>query len=179
MTIHSLDYSFPNLEPVHCFMLVLTVASWPAYRFLRRQVKCSGIPISLRIFHNLLWSTVKGFRVVNEENVFCFLFFLEFPCFFYDPTKVGNLFSGSSAFSKSNLYIWKFLVHILMKLILEDFEYYFDSIWNQRRQWPPLQYSCLENPTMEEPGRLQSMGSLKVGHNWATSLSLFTFMHWR
>ena len=43
----------------------------------------------------------------------------------------------------------------------------------------PLQYSCLENPWMEEPGRLQSMGSLKVRHDWATSLSLFTFMHWR
>ena len=43
----------------------------------------------------------------------------------------------------------------------------------------PLQYSCLENPWMEKPHGLQSMGSLRVGHNWATSLSLFTFMHWR
>ena len=43
----------------------------------------------------------------------------------------------------------------------------------------PLQYSCLEIPWAEEPGRLQSMGSWRVGHNWATSLSLFTFMHWR
>ena len=43
----------------------------------------------------------------------------------------------------------------------------------------PLQYSCLENPWTEEPGRLQSMGSLRVGYDWATSLSLFTFMHWR
>ena len=43
----------------------------------------------------------------------------------------------------------------------------------------PLQYSCLENPWTEEPGRLQSMGSLRVGNDWATSLSLFTFMHWR
>ena len=43
----------------------------------------------------------------------------------------------------------------------------------------PLQYSCLENPWTEEPGRLQSMGSRRVGHDWATSLSLFTFMHWR
>ena len=43
----------------------------------------------------------------------------------------------------------------------------------------PLQYCCLENPVMEEPGRLQSMGSGRVGHDWATSLSLFTFMHWR
>ena len=43
----------------------------------------------------------------------------------------------------------------------------------------PLQYSCLENPWMEEPGRLQSTGLLGIGHDWATSLSLFTFMHWR
>ena len=43
----------------------------------------------------------------------------------------------------------------------------------------PLQYSCLENPWTEEPGRLQSMRSLRVGHDWATSLSLFSFMHWR
>ena len=43
----------------------------------------------------------------------------------------------------------------------------------------PLQYSCLENPWTEEPGRLQSMGSLRVGYDWMTSLSLFTFMHWR
>ena len=43
----------------------------------------------------------------------------------------------------------------------------------------PLQYSCLENPWMRESGRLQSMGLLRVGHDWATSLSLFTFMHWR
>ena len=43
----------------------------------------------------------------------------------------------------------------------------------------PLQYSCLENPWTEKPGRLQSMGSLRVGHDWATSLWLFTFMHWR
>ena len=49
----------------------------------------------------------------------------------------------------------------------------------QRRQWHPLQYSCLENPMDEDPGRLQSMRSLRVGHDWATSLSLFTFMHWR
>ena len=53
---------------------------------------------------------VKNFRIVNEEVVDIFL---EFPCFFYDPTDVGNLISGSSAFSKSSLYIWKFSVHAL------------------------------------------------------------------
>ena len=61
--------------------------------------------------------TVKGFNVVNEADVF-----LEFSSFFYDPTDIGNLVSGSSAFSKSSLYIWKFLVCTLLKPSLEDFE---------------------------------------------------------
>ena len=59
--------------------------------------------------------TVKGFSVVNIVDVFFFLFFLESSCFFYDPTDAGNLVSGSSAFSKSSLYIWKFLLHLLLK----------------------------------------------------------------
>ena len=63
--------------------------------------------------------TVKGFGVVNEAEVDVFL---EFSCFFYGPTDVGNLISGSPAFSKSSLYIWKFLVHILLKPSSEDFE---------------------------------------------------------
>ena len=64
--------------------------------------------------------TVKGFGIVNkaEEDVF-----LEFSCFFFDPTDVDNLISGSSAFSKSSLYIWEFTVHILLKPSLEDFEH--------------------------------------------------------
>ena len=53
----ALMYSFPNFEQVCCPSLVLNVASWPAYRFIRRQVRWSGIPISSRIFHSLLWST--------------------------------------------------------------------------------------------------------------------------
>ena len=62
--------------------------------------------------------TVKGFSVVNQAKVDVFL---EFTCFFYDPTDVGNLISGSSAISKSSLYIWKFLVHVLLKPNLKDF----------------------------------------------------------
>ena len=101
-----LTYSFPNFELVHCPCPVLTVASWPAYKFLRRQARWSGIPISLRIFHNWLWPTQsKASSVVNEAEVDIFL---EFPCFSYDPTDVGNLIPGSTAFSKSSLYIWKF-----------------------------------------------------------------------
>ena len=69
--------------------------------------------------------TVKGFSVVNEAEVDVFV---EFPCFFYDPTDVGNLISGSSAFSKSSLYILKFSVHVLLKPSLDNFECYFASI---------------------------------------------------
>ena len=64
--------------------------------------------------------TVKGFSIVNEAEVGVFL---EFSCFFYDPVDVGNLISGSSASSKSSLNIWKFSVHILLKLRLKDFEH--------------------------------------------------------
>ena len=65
--------------------------------------------------------TVKGFGIVSEAEVDVFL---EFSCFFYDPVDVGNLISGSSVFSKSILYIWKFSVHVLLKLSLKDFEHY-------------------------------------------------------
>ena len=58
-------------------------------------------------------------------------FFLEFFCFFYDPKDVGNLTSGFSAFSKSTLYIWKFLVHELLKPGKENFEHYFVSMWDE------------------------------------------------
>ena len=61
---------------------------------------------------------VKGFSIVNEEEVDLFL---ELPCFLYDPMKVGNLIFGSSASLKPRLYIWKFLVHVLLKPNLKDF----------------------------------------------------------
>ena len=66
--------------------------------------------------------TVKGFNVFNEVEVEGF-FFLEFPCFFYDPADDFTLISGSSAFSKSSLYIWKFSDEILLKPSLKDFEH--------------------------------------------------------
>ena len=66
--------------------------------------------------------TVKGFGIVNKAEVDVFL---ELSCFFNDPADVGNLISGSSAFSKSSLNIWKFTVHGLLKPGLENFEHYF------------------------------------------------------
>ena len=69
--------------------------------------------------------TVKGFGRVNKAEVDIFL---ELSCFFDDPTDVGNLISGSSAFSKSSLNIWKLMVHVLLKTGLENFEHYFTSV---------------------------------------------------
>ena len=107
---------------------VLTVASWPAYRLLKRQVRWSGIPISFRIFQFVVIHTVKGFDTVNKAEVDVFL---ELSCFFNDPADVDNLNSGSSAFSKTNLNIRKFMAHILLKPGLENFEHYFTSAWDE------------------------------------------------
>ena len=69
--------------------------------------------------------TVKGFVIVNRKEIDVFL---DLSCFLDDPTDVGNLISGSSAFSKSSLNIWKFMVHVLLKAGLENFEHYFASV---------------------------------------------------
>ena len=69
--------------------------------------------------------TVKGFGIVNKVEVDVFL---ELSCFFDDPVDVGHLISGSSAFSKFSLNIWKFMVHVLLKPGLENFEYYFTRV---------------------------------------------------
>ena len=71
--------------------------------------------------------TVKGFGIANKAEVDIFL---ELSCFFDDPTDVVNLISGASAFSKISLNIWKFMVHILLKTGLENFEHYFASMWD-------------------------------------------------
>ena len=127
MTIYSLDVLlFPiwNHSIVPC--LVLTVASWSTYRFLRMQVRWSGIPISLRIFQFVVIHAVKGFSIVNEAEVDASQ---EFSFFLYNPMNVGIFTSGFSAFSKHRLYVWKFLVCVLLKPSLKDFEHYFASIW--------------------------------------------------
>src|SRR5574341_2613517 len=69
--------------------------------------------------------TVKGFGIVNKTEIDVSL---ELSCFFHDPAEVGNLISGSSAFPKTSLNIWKFTVHILLKPGLENFEHYFISV---------------------------------------------------
>ena len=72
--------------------------------------------------------TVKGFGLVDKAGIDVFL---ELSCFFDDPADAGNLISGSSAFSKTSLNIWKFTVHVLLKPVLENFEHYFSSMLNE------------------------------------------------
>jgi len=72
--------------------------------------------------------TVKGFGIVNKAEIDVFL---ELSCFFSDPADVGNLISGSSAFSKTSLNIWKFTDHVLLKPGLENFECYFTGVWDE------------------------------------------------
>ena len=72
--------------------------------------------------------TVKGFGIINEAEVNVFL---KFSCFSYYPMDIGDLISGSSAFSKTSLIIWKFTVHVLLKPGLENFEHYFASVWDE------------------------------------------------
>ena len=68
---------------------------------------------------------VKGFGIVNKAEIDVFL---ELSCFFHDPADVGNLISGSSAFSQTSWNIWKFTVHLLLKPGLENFEHYFAGV---------------------------------------------------
>ena len=85
----------------------------------------SDIPISFRIFQFVVIHTVKGFGMVSKAETDVFL---ELSCFFEDPADVGKLISGSSAFPKSSLNIWKFTVHGLLTPGLEHFEHYFAKV---------------------------------------------------
>ena len=149
---YKLNKQGDNLEPI--FLIwnqsvvpcpVLTVAPWPGYRFLRRQVKWSDIPSSWRICQFVVIHIVKGFGIVNKAEIDVFL---ELSCFFDDPADVGNLISGSSAFLKSSLNIWNFTVHVLLKTGLENFEHYFASVWDECNYtvvWPCGSQQTVEN----------------------------------
>ena len=82
--------------------------------------------------------TVKGFGIVNKGEIYIY-FFMELSCFFHDPANVGNMISDSSAFWKTRLNMWKFMVHVLLKPGLENFEYYFT--YNCQNMWCDWQMS--------------------------------------
>ena len=122
-------YSFPNFEPVHCFMSGSYCCFLTCIQVSQEAGKVVWYSHLLKNFPQfVVIHTVKCFSIVSEAEVNVFM---EFSCFFYDPADVGNLISGSSAFSKTSLNIWNFSVHILLKPSLKDFEHYLASMWNE------------------------------------------------
>ena len=121
-------YFFPILEPAcyfmfssNCCFLTCIQISQEAGKVVWYFHLLKNCPLFVVIY------TVKGFGIINKAvDVF-----LVFSCFFVDPVDVGNLISGSPAFSKSNLNTWKFMVHMLLKAGLENFEHYFASVWDE------------------------------------------------
>ena len=98
--------------------LVLAVSTLPACRFLKRQVRWSHFHLFKNFPQFVVIHIVKVFGIVNKAKVDVFL---ELSCFFHNPADVGNLISGSSAFSKTSSNIWKFMVHVLLKPGLGEF----------------------------------------------------------
>ena len=122
-------YSFSYLEPVCwsmsssscCFLTCIEVSQEAGL-----EVWYSHLLQNLPQF--ILIHIVKGFGIVNKAEIYIFL---ELSCFFDDPSDVVNLISGSSAFSKTSLNIWKFMVHVLLKPGLENFMHHFTSVWDE------------------------------------------------
>ena len=119
-------YSFPNLEPVCCFISSSNYCFLTCIQISQEAGKVVWYSYLLKNFPQFdVIHTVKGFGIVNKAEVDTFL---ELSCFFDDPMDIGNLSSGSSTFYKSSLNIWKFTVHVLLKPGLENFEHYFASM---------------------------------------------------
>ena len=108
-------YSFPNLEPVHCSMSSSNCCFLTCMQISQEAGQVVWYSYLLKNFPQfIVIHTVKGFGIVNEAEVYVFMKFTRFS---YDPPDADNLISGSSAFSKSSLYIWKFSVHVLLKVV--------------------------------------------------------------
>jgi len=114
----ALTYSFSYLEPVCCSMSSSNCCFLTCIQISQEAGQLTGIPISWRIFQFVVIHTIKGFGIVNKAEIDVFL---ELSCFFNDAADVDNLISGSSAFSKATLNIWKFTVHVLPKSGLGEF----------------------------------------------------------
>ena len=126
-----LTYSFPYFEPV-CFSMSSSNCCFLTYiQISQEAVQVVWYSLTFKNFPQyIVMHKIKGFGIVNkaESDVF-----VETSCFSYDSAEVGNLISGSSAFSKSSLNIWKFKVHVLLKPGLENFEHYFANVWDESK----------------------------------------------
>ena len=122
-------YSFSYLEPVCCSMSNSNCGFLTCIQVSQEAGQVVWYSHLLKNFPQFIdIHTIKGFGIVNKAETDVFL---ELSCFLDDPADVGNLISGSSAFSKTNLKIWKFMVHILLKPGLENFEHYFTNVWDE------------------------------------------------
>ena len=122
-------YSFSYLEPVCCSVSSSNCCFLTCIQISQETGKVVWYSHLFKNFPQfVVIHAVKGFEVVNKAEVDAFL---ELSCFFHDPTDVGKLISGFSAFSKSSLNIWKFSVHVLLKPHLENTEHYFASTWDE------------------------------------------------
>ena len=129
MTIYSLDYSFPDLEPIYCSMSSSNCCFLTCIQVSQEAGQVVWYSLLLKKFPQfIVIHTVKGFGIVNKAEIDVFLVL---SCFFDEPADVCNLISGSSAFSKSSLNIWEFSVHVLLRPGLENFEHYFASMWDE------------------------------------------------
>ena len=122
-------YSFPDLEPFCCSMSSSNCCFLTCIQISQKAGQVVWYSHLLKNFPQfVVIHTVKGFGVVNKAEV---ELFLELSCFFDDPVDVDNVISGSSAFSKSSLNIWMFMVQALLKPGLENFEHYFANVWDE------------------------------------------------
>ena len=122
-------YSFPNLESVCCSMSSSNCCFLTCIQISQEAGQVAWyFYLSKNFPQFVVIHTVKVFGIVNKAEVDVFL---ELSCFFDYPTDVANLISGFSAFSKSSLNIWKFMVHVLLTPGLENFEQYFVGIWDE------------------------------------------------
>ena len=122
-------YSFSYLEPVCCSMSSSNCCFLTCIQISQEAGQVVWYSHLLRNFPQfIVIHRVKGFGILNKAEIDVFL---ELSCFFNDPADVGNLNSGSSAFYKTSLNIWKFSVPILLKPSLKNFEYYFVSMWDE------------------------------------------------
>ena len=122
-------YCFSCLEPVCCSM---SNSNCCFLTYIQVSQEAGQVVSYSHLFQNfpqfIVIHTVKGFGIVDKAEIDVIL---ELSCFFHDPSDVGNLISGSSAFSKTSLNIREFTVHVLLKPGLENFEHYFTSVWEE------------------------------------------------
>ena len=172
-------YSFPNLKPVRYSMTSSNCCFLTRMQVSQETGKVVWYSrLSLRIFQFVVIYTVKNFSVVNRAEVDVFL---KLPCFLHDPSDVSNLIIGSSASLKPSLYIWKFLVHVLLKPSLKDFKQMtFLCIFNLLRYMLPIDW--IKNCQKEENKsgaqlwtwavHLHPIRTMSFGSSWQPQVSV-------